>query len=223
MPDWRELARQRLGALGIDPKREEEIIAELADHLEDSSEHWCQRGASVEDAASRALDEVPEWAELSREIHQAEQGEEAMNYRTKSLWLPGMVTLVVSMTLLLLIQHVDAAARFVWMKPSSYFVLYWLWLLCLPALGAMGAYWSRRVGGALRECALASVFPAVALACIILVVFPAALFLDPQVSAVQKVSALALFLLNWGLIPGAALFLGALPFVRKSPRVTVES
>jgi hypothetical protein len=35
MPDWRQYLRARLGPLGLHHEREEEILTELAEHLED--------------------------------------------------------------------------------------------------------------------------------------------------------------------------------------------
>jgi hypothetical protein len=39
MPDWREHIRQVLTELAIDPAREEEVVAELVQHLDDRYGH----------------------------------------------------------------------------------------------------------------------------------------------------------------------------------------
>jgi hypothetical protein len=46
MPDWREMARRRLTPLALDAERQEEIIVELADHLEDLYSDLVRQGKS---------------------------------------------------------------------------------------------------------------------------------------------------------------------------------
>ena len=43
MPDWREMARRELTPLVLDAWREDEIVAELAGHLEDLYEDMVRR------------------------------------------------------------------------------------------------------------------------------------------------------------------------------------
>lgn len=214
MPDWRELARTSLGALGLDPEREEEIVAELADHLENLYEAWRQRGASAEEAAAQALDEVPDWAELRREIHHAERGENAMNYRAKSLWLPGLVTLTLSASLLRLFIWAGLQPHIIWMDEHAFLWFHLPWLLVLPTIGALGAYWSRRVGGGWRERLLAGLFPAAAVTILFVALLAVAPFVDRQVPLAVKLAAFASRLLYSAVIPGAALLLGTLPFLK---------
>ena len=122
-----------------------------------------------------------------------------MNHRTKCLWLPGLVTMTLSMGLLRAIQLPWFQAggtqpRFLYMDRLSYVTVYWPWLLALPVIGALGAYWSRRAGGKLIERVLAS--------------------LDRHVSSIHKLMGMAGGLLGWVAIPGLCLVLGAAPFLR---------
>ena len=59
MPDWRPEVRRRLAPLGLDPKREQEILDEIVDDLEDRYRETRASGASepeAERAAREALD-----------------------------------------------------------------------------------------------------------------------------------------------------------------------
>lgn len=218
MPNWRQLARARLGGLSLDPDREDEIVTELAHHLEDLYEDWCQRGVAAEEATARALDAVPDWAELRREIQYAEQGDDAMNQRTRNLWLPGMVTLAFSWGLLRLFYWAGLRPRIIWMDEHAFLWFSLPWLLVLPTIGALGAYWSRRVGGRPWERLLAGAFPAVVWTVLFIAFFPVAVLVDSHVSLVRQLSTLASFLLSSCVVPGAALLAGTLAFLKDHPR-----
>ena len=68
MRDWSSVVRSRLIALGIEAEREEQIRAELAGHLEDAYADAIRRGCTEEDAAARALAQVPDWTRLADAI-----------------------------------------------------------------------------------------------------------------------------------------------------------
>ncbi len=224
MPDWQQLVRARLGLLGLPREREEEIALELARHLEDVEDNWREQGASAENAAARAMQEVPDWAEFRREIRLAE-GEENMNQRTRTVWLPGLITLTLAMGILLALNWAGLRPRIVWLdtRTPQPLVFYLPWLVILPAVGALGAYWSRRAGGRFRERLLAATFPAVALSGLFAVVFLlGAAFVDTHVPLALKAMGLVRFLIGWGLIPGAALLGGALLFLRNHPCDAVD-
>src|SRR5579862_4387835 len=55
MPDWRLHIRSHLAALSLSPTRENEIIDELAQHLDDRYRELLAGGASEEEAARLAL------------------------------------------------------------------------------------------------------------------------------------------------------------------------
>ena len=112
MPDWIRLVKQRLDSLGLAPAREDEILVELAGHLDDVYTGLIERGVPAEEAVHLALTEVPDWAGLRGQIYRAEQGEEDMNQRIKSLWVPGLLTSVLCMGLLLVFQRVGPEPQF---------------------------------------------------------------------------------------------------------------
>lgn len=149
-----------------------------------------------------------------------------MNNRTKHLWLPGLATLTLSMLLLMILIRSGIQPLVVALQPPHSLLLYLPWLVALPALGGAGTYWSRRAGGGQQAGIAAGLFSAWAMGALFLAMWPLAFFIDRHVPAGAKLYSLALSLLNWGVIPAAALLVGVLPFLkgsRLSPRVKTES
>src|SRR5688572_28240029 len=56
--DWRREVRKRLPRGALDPAREVDVVQELAQHLDDRYEELRAAGASDEEAAAAALDEL---------------------------------------------------------------------------------------------------------------------------------------------------------------------
>jgi hypothetical protein len=197
----------------LGPKREEEIVAELAGHLEDLHEDLVRQGKPPSEAAQLTLSAAADWDALRREIQLAECKEVIMNYRLKALWLPGACTIALSGVLLRLLQRMPAAPPVTWVWHGAYLVLYSQWFLCLPLIGALGAYWSRRAGGKLLERALAASFPALTWMCFPGLLLPFVLVFHWIVyHDFHLVPSALFFLLGWVILPGASLLLGALPF-----------
>jgi len=222
MPDWREIVRPRLTPLGLDAKREDEVVSELAGHLEDLYEDLVRQGGSESEAAQFALSTAADWDETRREIQVATNEEVIMNYRLgpaekrrfRTLWLPGACTIALSGILLRLLQMPSAPLPHIfWPQRDMPFVFYWQWLVCLPLIGGIGAYWSRHAGGKLRERALAASSTALAWLCFPGVLIPFVLVFQWIVHHNALLVPAALFLLAWVVLPGAALLLGALPFL----------
>jgi len=202
--DYRNFVREHLGPLSLPAERELEIIAELAEHIEDGNE------AGLLLRRRGPLD-ILNWKRLNREIRRAE--EDPMNDRTRRLWLPGLVTLAFSALLLMVMVRFGLQPLFWWIDPRMPVVFYVPWLVALPVPGAVGAYWSKRVGGDRRLRFVAGVFPAAAMLGTFLVTFPLAFVIDWHVPALLKLSGLAIYTFAWVVIPGAALLLGVLPFL----------
>jgi hypothetical protein len=214
MPDWRGIVRDRITPLRVGEKRHEDIVAELADHLEDSCEDLVRQGKSESEAVQFALSTVADWDELRLGLQCAEQEEDIMNYRVKALWLPGVCTSVLSMVLLRWFQRMSPAPPVIWVWHGTFLVLYWRWLLCLPLVGAFGAYWSRRTGGKLVERVLAASLHILVLICVMALGFCIGLVLDFHVSFSLRLVGFAVYVLAWGIAPCFLLLLGALPFLR---------
>jgi len=234
MPDNRVLLKKRLGELGLAPQREEEILRELGDHLEDHAAEIETRAMACEDAIREALDSVSDWPALRREIISAEVEEGTMNYRTKVLWLPALSTLVLSSGLLATLQFIGLVPHFYWlsnrMNGGLYYTFYIPWLIALPAIGAVAAFWSQRAGGKAVHRLLAALAPSISMlgtfliapfvGLLIFLLIP--LFSDGAGHRrirfplhAPPMIGVFLMLASWVLLPAVGLLLGAAPFLRK--------
>src|SRR5690242_21962244 len=68
MPDWRQEIRRRLAGLRLEPSREDEIVEELAQHLDDCHAEQLSAGATDEAACRAALAELNECEVLQQEL-----------------------------------------------------------------------------------------------------------------------------------------------------------
>jgi hypothetical protein len=230
VPEWIQIVRERLGALGIAPEREEEVLAELAGHFEDAYDDNLERSATPQQALACAFSEVTDWERLCRDIRRVTE-EDPMNERTKNLWLPGMVTLFLYWFALRSIMWTGTEPHIVWFARSSRMFgytgmpmfFYVQWYALIPFLGAFGAWWSRKSGGNKRTRLLAGLFPAVTLLALLFFAVLLVFIADPQVPVLVKLSAIGMYILGWVVIPGAALLLGALPFLRNGAKQSTPS
>lgn len=95
MPDWKRLVEERLATLSLPPGEKEDVIAELAAHLEDSAD----TDTSASGYENLMLAQV-RWPKLLRAIERSKRKEEEMNRCTKALLLP--ITLLFPAGLVLL-------------------------------------------------------------------------------------------------------------------------
>src|SRR5712691_8727872 len=101
MPNWNSIVHERLRHLGLGAEQRKEVVAELAGHLEDSYEQFRAQGIEGPEALRLTLKEHTDWQKLARKIGSAKHKEGVMNNRTKTLWLPGLVSLTAASTLLM--------------------------------------------------------------------------------------------------------------------------
>lgn len=207
---------RRLGPLAVAPKRRDEIVREMAGFLEDRYEERLSLGDSPGTALRSAMGSAGRWPDLAREI---ERVEGQMARRWKTLWLPGLGISVMAQGLLLALGALGVAGEIVWRPPKPPVFFFWPWLLALPLLGAAGAAWSRQQGGSRVERLIVAVFPLAPW----LVFLPvgAAKILTEDIPTSQKLLVVLVSgLLNWVILPGLALVLGALPVLRRSEAAT---
>src|SRR5712692_2963757 len=213
MPDWQKLVRDRLSGLALDAAEKEEVHAELAAHLEESYATFREEGLPEKDAVHRTLAHVADWQDLQRRILNAKRREHPMKKRTHQLWIPGFLTLILSMIFLAVLQELGFQPRIAGSGPNTV-LLYVPWLLSLPFFGALGAYLSSRAGGSRGTVILASVFPVLALTAAFLLMFPIGLVIERIFNHPVDFSTVATALLRdgigWILVPGAALLAGGL-------------
>ena len=211
MPDWQKLVRQRLSGIALDAEEKDGVRAELAAHLEESCEVSCQEGVPEKEAVRRTLEQVADWRDLQRRIFIAKRSGHHMQKRIHQLWIPGFLTMALSIVFLVTLQKLGFNARMVSWRDSDVF-FYAPWLVSLPILGALGAYISSRAGGSRRTALLASIFPALALTLAFLLMFPIDLIIEPIVGRQVNFGIVATAILRdgigWILVPGAALLVG---------------
>ena len=201
MSDWRQFVRERLGSLKLVPQREEEIYAELAEHLADQNEP--HPGKRIEDQT--------DWTVLAREIRRAE--EEPVSPTAKTIWVPGTSIMLGAALLLVIMTRFVPPATWVDGKGPALLVL--TWGAAYIALGALGAFLSRRAGGSAKHRFLAGIFP---------IVFHLAVFVLPIVAAFaadatnfpehRQLGWLLKAGTGWVILPGIVLAIGTLPFLR---------
>jgi hypothetical protein len=217
MPDWSTWVRERLGSLHLPRGTEDEIVRELAAHLEDLYEEQIARGMNESEASERALDRAT-WGGLAKNIERIKRKEEVMNNRTRHLWLPGLASLIAASVLLLLEIRLGIRDSFVHLPLAVTAIFPWLgnMLLC----GGVAAYLSRRGGGTRLARLSSALFPAGVFFVCFCLVFVARLFeADPFIT----LSAFAITACNWVLFPGLALLAGAWPFLGARPMSEPES
>lgn len=215
MPDWRAFVHERVAGLGLGAEREEEIRMELAEHLEDAYQAALERGLSPDAALAWAREQVPDWQGLVRQIRLARQEGTDMSHTAKTLWVPGVSVLLLASIMLILMTRVVPAT--LWTSPNGPWLMLGPWLLSYFVFGALGAYLSRRAGGDPRARLLSGVFPlALHLTIFVLPIIVAAVADSARYPEHRQLAWLLRTSLAWVVIPGVALAIGALPFVRDS-------
>ena len=211
MPNWQELVRQLLSGLALDIAERDEIHAELAAHLEESYEAFCAEGLLQREAVEHTLAQVADWQDLQRKILIARRRKQPMQKRVHQLWIPGVLTMMLSTIFLMALQKLGVQPRLVG-NGSNGILFYAPWLASLPFFGALGAYLSVRSGGLLGTGLLASVFPAFALTAVFLLMFPIGTAIERVIGIPVDFGTVATALLldgfDWILIPGVALLAG---------------
>jgi hypothetical protein len=234
MPDWEKLVSWRLAQLALEERERQEVIGELAGHLEEIYEALRQKGASPDEAIRGALLQVDNWNKLQQDIFVARTKENAMNARTSRLWVPSLVTLAASLITLVAFgflglqpgplgsrpHHEESSSHLVGGITGGSHVVneYTAWLMVLPFLGALGARLSHRAGGTFRDVIISGVFPALAWLAIVIVILSFAASLGHGLQAVTAPVGPAGLIAVLVLIPGACLLIGVLVYQAASRR-----
>lgn len=211
MPDWGEIVGRRLARLALKAAEKDDVHAEVAAHLEESYEAFCKEGWPEREAVHRTFEEVGDWEDLRRRVVMAKTGGGRMHRRTKQLWVPGFLTLILSMIFLAIFQKLGFQLRFIGSGPGAV-LFYGPWLLSLPFFGALGASVSFRSGGSRATALLASVFPTLALGAAFLLMFPIGMIVERATGHHNDFPIVATTLLRdgigWLVAPGVALLAG---------------
>jgi len=215
MPDWEGIVRRELAGLVLEPQERREVVAELAAHLEEVFDGLLRQGIPEEEAVRRTLSQAGNWQDLRLKIQATRSEENLMTNRVRQFWLPGLLTLLLSMVLLMVIQFIGPKPLIVsthgWRMMTPVAVVYVPWLLLLLPIGAMGACLAGRAGASQRTTFLSIVFPVLPYLVLFVIAFPVSLIVDDHVAHNIMLSALLMGLIAWVLAPGAALLAGGLP------------
>lgn len=221
MPDWMEIVRRRVGALRLSPESRADVITELASHMEDEYDGALSDGMTPAQAEAHVSSRVPDWRRLRRRLERSK--EDSMTDRAKQVLIPGMITLGLSAAAQMAIFAAREAfcragiptPAVYWGHGSNGLVISYPWLVTLPFFGALAAYWSRLTGGNIRSRLLAAAFPALAMGAFLFLMILLSPLVDRHVPLSVKLFLMGIFTVGWVIIPGAALVLGALPFLRQ--------
>src|SRR6267143_3673953 len=113
MPDWQELVRQRLSGLALDAEEQDEVQVELAAHLEESYEAFCEEGLPEKEAVHRSFEQVADWRDLQRRIFIAKRSGHPMQKRVHQLWMPGFLTMALSIVFSVMLHKHEYQPRMV--------------------------------------------------------------------------------------------------------------
>src|SRR5712671_3454272 len=69
MPDWQKLVSHRLTHLALSERERQEVVAELAGHLEETFGALRRDGLPERVAVHRTLSQVTNWSDLQRKIY----------------------------------------------------------------------------------------------------------------------------------------------------------
>jgi len=214
MPDWKKIVSKHLGLKHI----QEEAVRELAAHLEESYENHRSRGLTEPIAVAETLQELEDCDVLVKAIRRRSSEEDLMNYRTRTLWIPVMITLLGASLSLMILQKTGFRPNLIWKGPIA--VLFYLpWLALLPFAGAAGAYLSQRGHAPVSRRLLVAASPAVLLFIVMSIILPLEMIVDGfwWLRLVYFGVAVA----NWVAVPGVALLLGAAPFLGGASRTKI--
>ena len=223
MPDLQQLIREKVGALSLPAEVEQEIIAELAAHLEDRCDHLQRDGAGASAALAQAMQDLGPGRKLGRRIARAK--EDWMS-RTHRLLVPAATT----MMLTAIFQFVQnqlwehhltlPATKVLWTDSYSAVVTNPGLLAASVLIGAVGAYLSRRNGGTIRDRVLAVLAPASGPAVVTLVgVFIGVVLTTGRFPRQHELELCVTALIGWTILPALFLLLGGAPFLRGKTKV----
>jgi hypothetical protein len=210
MPDWKKEVRRRIADLELPTEVKEEVIAELAAHLED-----CEDNPECHQEVSAAFRDVA-WQSLARAIRKAKGEGGVMNSRTRTLWLPAMANLTLY-TILLYIGAFCFDER-VWtprLSPASHtpLPLFHPWLVMLPLCGAVGALVAKRSEAPLGSRVIAGLAPSL-IWLAVFAIMSAVFVCAPSYFRGFPMREVAMAAFGWILIPALLLLLGTVPFLR---------
>lgn len=210
MRDWNSLIERRLGKLKLPKSQREEVTKELAAHLEDLSEDENTSGIRESESTAATDYESTDWSNLANDIQKSKRGNYFLNSRSKTFWLPALVTLTaVQIFWAILISNSFSTLASLVEVPRPI-----IFLAALPLFGAIGAYLSRRGGGNRTARIVAGIFPWLVIFALMAAIFFANFLTGHAPFAGYQHLHGWILLFAAALVPTLALLIGALPFTR---------
>jgi len=210
MPDWQEMVREKLAGAAVSRRRREELISELSNHLDDLHAELLASGVEEPEASAQCLEQIDDVQQIAAAASRSQIWEDFMNQRSRTLWLPGLITLTLASVSLAVMQLFTFSRRRVYWVDGVNVEVGVLWLLSLVPCGALGAYMSCRAGGTRWNSILASLFPSMTMLGVFCVVLPIAIFIERNTYVIHHLRPFGLALLAWTIVPGVPSLLGAL-------------
>ena len=163
MRNWERFVADRLARARLSPDVQQEVVAEIAAHLEECQADLVLTG--VADAEARTLLQVSDWNALGRDIRRAK--EDTMSIVRKVL-IPGAAATITALATLKLFIYLLIRPGVCPGGPcpvvSADGPAYLPWLATLPLAGALAAALARRQDARPIQRLIASIFPAFYLA-----------------------------------------------------------
>jgi hypothetical protein len=218
MFDWQKAVAEKLAGGRITRHHRNEVVAEIAAHMEEKSQCLQQCGMTEDEARAAAWNEVPDWEYFAQDIYVAKEG--YMTSRVKSFWIPGAMALLSTILLERFFYVVGSRPWIV--QPGGVMMALNIGInpvfpALLPACGAIAAWMARRAGAPVSGRMLAATFPCLLIAaCItgtVLLGLAVDLFVPGYMQLSFMLQGLAPYFLAFVIVPGVSLLLGALPFL----------
>jgi tetratricopeptide (TPR) repeat protein len=104
--DWKSVVRERLGTIGLDAEKHQEIVEELAQQLESAYEEELAKGADKFAAVRRSMAQFLDWERLRTEVFESVKGKQMPVWEQHGIFAPRRplvwVCLALSLSFLLL-------------------------------------------------------------------------------------------------------------------------
>lgn len=169
MSEMRAYVREQLRGLRLAEYEREDVIAEIADHMEMLMAEYRSEGLNEDTAHRRALSHFGDPRRLLKGIERVK--ENGMKERFHRMWLPAFTVGFLAYLSGWLIARFIAHPRTIEVL-GNYYPYYWNWLVLVATIAAIGAWWSRARGGSVRERIVVALAPAEIMASVIAVLLP---------------------------------------------------
>jgi hypothetical protein len=221
--DWTALVSDRLTRLDLDPHREDHIRAEIAAHLDDYYHEARRRGDTDDEAAVRTLALVTDWQVLARTLQRAERGDGLMTVDAKTMLVPGLTAMTGAA--LAVFGAIPMLPASLWVAPAASMHVLVSALLVAPyvACGGLGAWWSRRSGGTRSRRLVAGFFPLLLNLTIVVAAIALSNVTERQAHPGLGMNIQPAVLIAFLVVPGMALMMGILPFLKEPSPCAVEA